>query len=330
MRLSVVVPATDRPSALPSCLAALHASGEPPHEILVVDRPAGGGAAAARNEGAARASGDVLVFVDADVEVRGDALERIRRRFEDEPDLTALFGSYDDSPAAPGLVSRFRNLLHHHVHQSSPGRAETFWAGLGAIRRDAFVAAGGFRRGPFPDRWLEDVELGMRLAHAGARIELDPAIQGTHLKRWTLGTMLWTDFARRGIPWVVLALERRGPPRVPNLTLRRSAAAALSLAAATALVRRRPLAAAAALAGIAALDPPFYALLARRLGVARAAAATGLHALHYLAAAAAVPAGAAVHLARRRAQTGSGRSSSASTAAPSSRYSSSVLTDQTS
>ena len=33
------------------------------------------------------------------------------------PASTALFGSYDDAPAAPGLVSQFRNLLHHYVHQ---------------------------------------------------------------------------------------------------------------------------------------------------------------------------------------------------------------------
>jgi hypothetical protein len=37
---------------------------------------------------------------------------------------------------------------HEHVdravHVSSPGPAATFWAGLGAIRRDAFDAVGGF------------------------------------------------------------------------------------------------------------------------------------------------------------------------------------------
>ena len=51
-------------------------------------------------------------------------------------------------PTAPGLVSRFRNLLHHYTHQKGPFRdvarpAHTFWTGCGAIRRDLFLAIAG-------------------------------------------------------------------------------------------------------------------------------------------------------------------------------------------
>ena len=153
------------------------------------------GPAEARNLGAQRARGDVLVFVDADVVVHADAFHRIRAALEADQGLTAIFGSYDDSPPAPGAVSGFRNLLHHYVHQSSPGPATTFWAGLGAIRRDAFLASGGFDAARYPRASIEDVELGIRLAEAGARIVLDPELQGTHLKEWGLGEMLRTDFA---------------------------------------------------------------------------------------------------------------------------------------
>ena len=58
-------------------------------------------------------------------------------RFAADPTLSALFGAYDDLPAAPGIVSNFRNLLHHHVHHRNAGPAETFWTGLGAVRRRA-------------------------------------------------------------------------------------------------------------------------------------------------------------------------------------------------
>ena len=123
------------------------------------------------------------------------------------PRLVAVFGSYDDQPADPAPVSRFRNLLHHHVHSSSPGPAETFWAGLGAIRRDAFLAAGGFDAARYPEPAIEDIELGTRLVADGASIVLDPQIRGTHLKRWSLTSMVRTDLVRRGIPWVQLQLE---------------------------------------------------------------------------------------------------------------------------
>ena len=132
------------------------------------------------------ASGDVLVFIDADIEIHPDAFSRIRRAFTADPGLAALFGSYDDSPEAEGVVSVFRNLLHHHVHQSAAGPATTFWGGIGAVRRDAFERVGGFDQERFAEPSVEDIELGMRLTAAGAHILLDPDVQGKHLKRWTL------------------------------------------------------------------------------------------------------------------------------------------------
>src|SRR5829696_5491870 len=129
---------------------------------------------------------EVLVFVDADVLPHPDAFARLREAFEVDPALDAVFGSYDTSPRATGLVSRFRNLLHHHVHQQGAGPATTFWAGLGAVRRETFESAGGFDASRFPHASVEDIELGMRLAAAGGKLRLDPELQGTHLKAWTL------------------------------------------------------------------------------------------------------------------------------------------------
>jgi glycosyltransferase involved in cell wall biosynthesis len=273
VRLSAIVPATDAPPTLARCLAAIAAADDPPEEVIVVDEAGGPGPAAARNEGARRAAGDVLVFVDADVEPHRDAFTRMRAAFAADPGLDALFGAYDDDPADPGLVSRFRNLLHHHVHVEGAGPAETFWAGLGAIRRSAFP---GFDAERYPAASVEDVELGLRLTAGGGRIVLDPRIQGRHLKAWTLATMVHTDFARRGLPWAELLLERGHGSDALNLGPRHrlSALAALGL-----LARRRRLAAAAALL---VLNRRFYALLLRREGPARAAAGVGLHAVHHL------------------------------------------------
>src|SRR5207249_8693541 len=124
---------------------------------------------------------------------------------------------YDDQPAAGGLVSDFRNLLHHHVHQEGAGPATTFWAGLGAIRRDAFLAFGGFDDKRFPRPSIEDIDLGARVVERGGRIVLDPRIQGKHLKRWTIATMVRTDFRDRGLPWVELLLARPADTTTLNL-----------------------------------------------------------------------------------------------------------------
>ncbi len=297
--LSVVIPATDRPSTLGRCLAALGHSDEP-HAVEVVTAPPGSGPAAARNAGAARGGGEILVFVDADVEVHPDALRRLREALDRDPGLDAVFGAYDESPAAPATVSRFRNLLHHHVHVSSPGAASTFWAGLGAVRREAFDAVGGFDPERFPRPSIEDIELGVRLCDAGHRIALEPAARGTHLKRWTLRSMLRTDLLSRGAPWVALQLERGAAAGSLNLSWRHRIAALAAVAATGAALARRPRVAALALAAMVAPNARFYVLLHRRGGLRLALAGLPLHLLHHLTAVASVPAGAVLWARRWR------------------------------
>lgn len=295
--LAVVVPATDDPATLGRCLAALEAGARRPDELIVQRQPAGAGPAAARNLGSVGAGAEILVFVDSDVEVDGEALLRIGRHFESDAELTGVFGAYDDDPADPGLVSRYRNLLHHHVHAGAAGEAETFWAGLGAVRRDAFEASGGFDAAAFPQPSVEDIELGMRLRRHGSRILLDPRIRGRHLKRWTVPSMVRTDFGRRGVPWVRLLLREGSDSTALNLDWRRRLSAAASAALLAALLSRRPRTAAAALLASLALDSDLYALLARRGGPPLLLAGIGLHQLHQLTAAASVPAALVLHLA---------------------------------
>jgi glycosyltransferase involved in cell wall biosynthesis len=296
MRVSAIVPATNDPPTLDRCIAALE-GGPGVDEVIVVRSPKEAKAAEARNIGASRSTGDLLLFVDSDVEVHRAAPERIRTAFERDPSLVALFGSYDDAPASKGTVSAFRNLLHHHVHHEAPGPASTFWTGLGAVRRDAFEQVGGFD--PSLD-WLEDVDLGMRLFDLGARIELDPTIQGTHLKHWSFTGMVKTDFVGRAIPWMELMLRAGNSSSVLNLGWRHRASAVAAIVGAGGLVLRRPAVTVAGAATMIVLNHRFYRLLVRRMGLRGAAAGVGLHAVHHLVGVAAVPVGIAKHVARGR------------------------------
>lgn len=163
-----------------------------------------------RNRGAEVARGDILVFVDSDVCVHPNTLRRFLERFDQEPGVSAIFGSYDDQPRGGGVVSRYRNLLHHYVHTTNSGPAETFWAGCGAIRSEAFHEVGGYDEWHFSSPQIEDIELGRRLRRCGHVIVLDGTIQACHLKKWTLGSVILTDLKSRGVPWTRLLLHE-GP-----------------------------------------------------------------------------------------------------------------------
>jgi GT2 family glycosyltransferase len=252
VQLSVIVPVYNGQDVLARCLDGLTKSSLAPHEIIVVDdgstdasaavagrfpvrvlRSEGGprGPGHARNRGVEAASGEVVVFIDADVVVHPDTLVRMRDVFERDPDVHALFGSYDDAPPALGVASRFKNLLHHYVHQHGQREASTFWAGCGAVRKPAFVAVGGFDEA-YRTASIEDIELGLRLRQAGLRIRLCPDIQAAHLKRWTLGGLWRTDVFCRAVPWTRLILRVGNVPADLNLSWRsRASAAAAWLAA---------------------------------------------------------------------------------------------------
>lgn len=311
--LSVIVPAYQAASLLPDTLRSLRAgtSAGVEWELIVVDdgsddgtaelaapfadrvvrlAPRARGPAAARNAGAKVASGVWLLFVDADVRVHSDTLLRFWQSVLAHPHASAIFGTYDNTPEAPGLVSRYRNLLHRYVHLRDAGSAETFWGGLGGVRADTFHGLGGFDTGRYPRPQIEDIEFGYRLRDQGGTIILDPAIQGTHLKGWALGRMMLTDFRDRAIPWMRLLLQRRGRNR-GTLNVRRGeglrvTAVGLALAALTAAAAfrdGRPVwLAIGLLLGVVASNAPLYVWFVKSGGVRLLLAAIPLHLWYYL------------------------------------------------
>ena len=69
----------------------------------------------ARNLGAQHATGDVLVFVDADVCVHAGVLRRFQALFHERDRLGAAFGTYDASPEERNFLSQYRNLYHRYA-----------------------------------------------------------------------------------------------------------------------------------------------------------------------------------------------------------------------
>ncbi len=226
---SIIIPVYNGGQPFLQCLQAIHRSNFTDWELIVVDdgstdgsgllagqlgarvvsNPAGCGPAAARNRGAGLARGRYLFFTDADCALHPDTLTRAARTFRADPGLAALFGSYDDRPAASNFIAQYKNLFHHHVHQTSQENASTFWTGCGAIARSVFLELGGFAANRYRRPAIEDIDLGYRLKQAGERIRLVKQLQVKHLKAWSLFGLLKSDILDRGIPWTRLILRHR-------------------------------------------------------------------------------------------------------------------------
>jgi glycosyltransferase involved in cell wall biosynthesis len=231
-RVSVVIPARNCPEQLEFCLGRLAGSECTDYELIVADDASTDGTAAlaeelgatvvrlekqsgpagARNRGAQIATGEILYFIDADTGVHPGNVGAVIEAFDADPDLDALFGSYDTNPTERNLISQYRNLMHHFVHQQGSEEATTFWSGCGAIKRELFLEHGGFDPGLYGRPSIEDIELGARLVRAGHRIRVVKHLQVTHLKRWTLWNTIRTDVFDRGIPWTRLILREKNMP----------------------------------------------------------------------------------------------------------------------
>ena len=202
MKISLIIPVCRLDEECRQCLRSVAKCCPQPFEtIIVLDGPVGGdidggdiqnlrivrmpknkGPAAARNEGAEIATGDVLFFLDADIVAQSDVCGRIAMAFLCDENLDALFGSYDDMPAHRDKVSLYRNVLHHYTHQHSWETAFTFWTGCGAVKKRSFQDAGGFDT-RYRYSSIEDIEFGYRLVDHGKKIRLVKDLQVTPFEK---------------------------------------------------------------------------------------------------------------------------------------------------
>ena len=243
--ISIVIPAYNGGRNLDLCLDAIGRSITPPDEVIVVDDGSTDGSieraaareiriqrtrgregpAAARNIGAGVAAGDIVLFLDSDVCVHADGIDRVMAALAD-PTVDAVIGSYDDDPSSPDFLSQYKNLMHCFTHQTASSEASTFWSGCGAIRRRAFLEMSGFDDS-YKRPAIEDIELGYRMRRRGRRIALDRGLRVRHLKKWTFWGLVKTDVLDRGIPWTELILRDRRMPDDLNIQISQRVSIAL-------------------------------------------------------------------------------------------------------
>ena len=208
MDVAVVVPNWNGRRWLERCLEALVGQTMPASEVVIVDngstdgstrmpRPPGlplriielgrnTGFAFAANRGLEASAAPAVALVNTDVVLAPDWIERTSNALQRDDRLAAVASKmvqmddprriYDtgDFLRRDGVCEQRGRFKLDDGRFDAPGEAFAPCAGAALYRREAVAAVGGFDERLFA--YLEDVDLGLRLALAGWRCAYEPAV----------------------------------------------------------------------------------------------------------------------------------------------------------
>jgi glycosyltransferase involved in cell wall biosynthesis len=220
--LSIIIPTLNCAATLELCLSAIGKSTFQDYEIILVDgqsndrtqdiarhyahrllipstnRERGD----ARNHGIRAATGEILVFTDADNVMKPDTLSIIVDYFSRHPDVDAVNGLISKEHPHANFLSQYKNLYMHFIFQRLPETITFLHGSLYAVRRKAIAPAD-------QETITDDTARGQDLFLKAKRIRLLKDLEVIHLKKYGLGGFLKNEFI---IPysWACLFLRYRG------------------------------------------------------------------------------------------------------------------------
>lgn len=213
MKTSLIVPAHNSAATIEENLQSLLRQRGEGFEIIVVDDGStdntrdlvekysvrlitqeNRGPAAARNNGAMKAAGDILVFTDSDCIVGDRWLLEMLKPFSDTK-IVGVQGRYKTTQRE--LIARFAQYeIEERYEKMSKHKYIDFVGSYSAAyRKDVFLDAGGFDE-RFPIASGEDPDLSFRLAAMGHRMVFNPNALVYHRHPNTLWKYLNQKFYR--------------------------------------------------------------------------------------------------------------------------------------
>jgi len=198
MLVSIIIPAFNEQSHIRETLKRCVALSYPKKEIIVVNdgstdntpnivkeyerdgviliNQENKGRCSARNRGILAAKGEILVFLDADVLLEPDFIDRILPHYEKGADYVLVDTDFIDKKY---VFVRFDSALHHYNYDK---RKDIEWTQAFSCRKKAALDVGMFREdAPIPLVGGEDSYLGKKLKEKGYKKVIDRSIIVFHI-----------------------------------------------------------------------------------------------------------------------------------------------------
>jgi len=178
-----------------------------PGNFTMIQHAENRGLATARNTGIRNAQGEILIFLDADMEVGRDFIARHVAHYS-KPAVIGIVSAIEPAPALP------RDKYQRYIYESrrgargvGPGHPlpfQYFIFGMTSVRKSALMQIGGFDVG-IRQYGGEDTEMAYRLwRRFPLGLYYDPAIKVVHHHYRSLPQVLQAvrDFGRQVLPYL--------------------------------------------------------------------------------------------------------------------------------
>ncbi|RJQ16228.1 MAG: glycosyltransferase [Nitrospiraceae bacterium] len=226
---SIIIPVYNGEATIENCILSLLNQSMPAdtYEIIVVDdgstdstgdvvgkfagsknlkyiHQKNSGPSAARNCGVEAASGEIVLFIDADCEASFNWIEEMLRPFKDAgvAGVKGVYTSRQKEIIARLVQLEYEDKYNRMKRFPSIDFIDTYACGY---RRKVFRQAGGFDNS-FPTASVEDQEFSFRIAKKGHKLVFNPKASVRHLHAASLGNYLRKKY-KIGY-WKVLVLKK--------------------------------------------------------------------------------------------------------------------------
>jgi glycosyltransferase involved in cell wall biosynthesis len=215
IKVSVIIPVYNRDELLTICLESIKQSNYSNYEVIVVDdgsqtpfskciqnsnfiylrHEKNKGAGAARNTGAAKAVGEILLFIDSDIEIYPNTISNIANEFKLDKRISALTAMIAKENRFKNFFSLYKTAFFRWSVSNMGSEVAYICTSCAAIRKSMFQQIGGFSEKYKGASW-EDVEIGLEIIKNQGVIRFTNKIEVIHNKKLNIKTIIKSDYSR--------------------------------------------------------------------------------------------------------------------------------------